>query len=543
MRVFHLLSAGAVLTTAAMLIAPETGAAATGKPRWVMHVERYSGGISNGVRFSLDPAVIAAQGRYKVRAAAAPAAGPVTGNVQMNDDSYPPLPQNETSVAASTDDPLVAVAAANDYISGGVVVMRTKDGGQHWKSTRISPQYFQTRDYCTGGDPAVAYSARDHAFYLSQLCFFRASPPSEVHVFVSLDNGATWTPGRQAAIAATNFDAGTGKVDDTIFNDKEYLTVDNTPTSPHYGRIYVSYTRFHLASDGSSDSCPIQLAYADNIPSQNPRQTIWTHTEVVPDDFTSGGVGPSANQFSVPVIEKNGALDIAFVLEECNTSLDHGLRFQKSLNGGASFLKKAVRVNKPGQWKDNHDLGDLIPHTAFRAPNTIALAYSPKTGTLAYVYTNYISGRADGNIDVSLSSDGGLTWSDSQTISLEGGAPAPNNQFFPWIAATPSGRFIAMWLDRRQDPNNHDIGTFEAISNNDGATWKNKDISTTTWNPDLGFFTSGAFIGDYSGLAANDEVTYPVWTDGRDSSIAQTGIGETDIFTDVEISSSSFATE
>src|SRR4029077_8271365 len=102
--------------------------------------------------------------------------------------------------------------------------------------------------------------------------------------------------------------------------------------------------------------------------------------------------------------------------------------------------------------------------------------------TLAYVYTNYISGRANGNIDVSLSSDGGTTWSDAQTISLENGAPAPNNQFFPWIAATPSGRFIAMWLDRRQDPNNHDIGTFEAISKDDGATWKNTDISTTTWN-------------------------------------------------------------
>ena len=30
---------------------------------------------------------------------------------------------------------------------------------------------------------------------------------------------------------------------------------------------------------------------------------------------------------------------------------------------------------------------------------------------------------------------------------------------------------------------------------------------------------------------------YPVWTDGRDSSIDQTGIGETDIFTNVEIRS------
>jgi hypothetical protein len=29
------------------------------------------------------------------------------------------LPQNETAVAASLDNPKVAVAAANDYVSGG----------------------------------------------------------------------------------------------------------------------------------------------------------------------------------------------------------------------------------------------------------------------------------------------------------------------------------------------------------------------------------------------------------------------------------------
>ena len=77
--------------------------------------------------------------------------------------------------------------------------------------------------------------------------------------------------------------------------------------------------------------------------------------------------------------------------------------------------------------------------------------------------------------------------------------------------------------------------SFEARSTDDGSTWKNVNISTTTWNPDLGFFKSGAFIGDYSGIAANDSVTYPTWTDGRHSNIANTGIGETDVFTDVEI--------
>ncbi len=48
----------------------------------------------------------------------------------MNDDSNPPLPQNETSVAYNTRNPLIAVAASNDYVSGGVAIMRTANGGQ-----------------------------------------------------------------------------------------------------------------------------------------------------------------------------------------------------------------------------------------------------------------------------------------------------------------------------------------------------------------------------------------------------------------------------
>ena len=95
---------------------------------------------------------------------------------------------------------------------------------------------------------------------------------------------------------------------------------------------------------------------------------------------------------------------------------------------------------------------------------------------------------------------------------------------------------MAIWLDRRQDPDNHDIGTWEAASTDDGADVERTSRSPATlWDPDLGFFTSGAFIGDYSGSAANDQVIYPAWTDGRNNSINETGIGETDVFTDVEI--------
>ena len=110
---------------------PTTPSAAT--PLWVTHVARYPGGISGGVR-----AVYAAQAQNGAPSAAAKAprtaaAGPKSNdtNVQMNDDSYPPMPQNETAVAYNVIDPDVAVAAANDYVSGGVVVMRTSDGGRH----------------------------------------------------------------------------------------------------------------------------------------------------------------------------------------------------------------------------------------------------------------------------------------------------------------------------------------------------------------------------------------------------------------------------
>src|SRR5204863_8444279 len=103
--------AGLIATAAAIGVGqptPTTPAAKT--PRWVTHVARYPGGISAGVRAMLASA--------QARSSGAPSAGPGShggggNNVQMNDDSYPPLPQNETAVTYNTTHPQIAVAAAN----------------------------------------------------------------------------------------------------------------------------------------------------------------------------------------------------------------------------------------------------------------------------------------------------------------------------------------------------------------------------------------------------------------------------------------------
>jgi hypothetical protein len=535
-----LVLASAATTWGVSSLAGASGPSTAGVPRWELHVRDYPGGISNGVRAALAAAdASVAAPTAKPQAPVKRASSVQSGNVQMNDNSYPPLPENETSVALNTANENVAVAASNDYVSGGLLIMRTADGGHSWHSTRVVPVYHHAGDplsgnTCQGGDPSVAYSARDRVFFAAQLCFFRGATPSEVQIYLSRDDGQTWTPGRQAAIAATNFSSALGGPDPSIFNDKDYITVDNTPTSPHYGRLYVTWTKFHMLPSGFSDYCPVQLAYTDIVPAFNPALTTFQHTAVVPDNPGGNGLGPSANQDSQPVVQPDGTLHVSYVEEECNTAIDHHLYINNSADGGATF-GNAIQIDKPGQFIDNPDPGDLLPNKSFRAPIGPSLNYNAATNTLAFMYQNNLERKRSGaNISVQTSTDGGNTWSNMRWVSVDGsGKPARNDQFFSWVTSDTAGTFRAIWLDNREDPGNKLIDTWEGISRDNGKTWANTKLSTTLWNPDLAFFSSGAFIGDYIGAVAGAHAFYPVWVDGRNTAIASTGIGNTDIFTNV----------
>jgi len=118
-----------------------------------------------------------------------------------------------------------------------------------------------------------------------------------------------------------------------------------------------------------------------------------------------------------------------------------------------------------------------------------------------------------------------------RTVSTDAfGNPAPHDQFFPWIAVDPQGITHIVWLDNRNDPTNVNIETFEQQTLDTSVFLSNVDISTASWNPNAGFFSSGAFIGDYIGVAAAENgIEYPVWTDGRKS--LGPPLGQTDIYT------------
>ncbi|HEY6679405.1 MAG TPA: hypothetical protein VI411_10980, partial [Actinomycetota bacterium] len=282
-RALRSLFAFTFIPAAIGLSAAAPGSAASA-PRWVVHVTSFSGGISNGVRARL--AAVDAEGgstlalRPTGTAATELATAIDLQNVQMNSDCDPPLPQNETSVAFNVTDPMNAVAAANDFCGDGYWMGFTTDGGQTWGSIFKDPKT-SNGERCFGSDPSVIYSRRDAAFYVSTLCFFSTSPISEVQVWKSVDGGATWTASTSASLVITNR-ATDGSIDGSVFYDKELMAVDNNPASPHYGRIYVTFIKFHMPGGNARvDTCPVQLAFTDNIPTADPRTATWSHTAVV----------------------------------------------------------------------------------------------------------------------------------------------------------------------------------------------------------------------------------------------------------------------
>jgi len=513
-----------------------TDASAHKVPQWIKHVQHWDGGISNGVRER------AAQAAGEITVPRTHASVAVTigsaalDNVQMNGDSTPPLPQDEPSIAESLDDPMNAVAASNDYTGDGFWIGSTTDGGQTWASQWKDPKFSFDGGRCFASDPSVAYSLRDHAFYLSTLCYFSTTPASEIQVWKSVDGGATWSSSQHPALVITNH-AADGSIDASVFYDKELMAIDNTPSSAHFGRIYVTYTKFHMTggSYARSDYCPVQAAYTDAIPTADPGASSWGHTAIVPDAPGGKGTGSSADQFSTPLVDDHGALDVAFVQEDCNSSIDHALFFARSTTGGASF-GGVVRVDQPGWFADDPNANDNLPGKGHvRFPNTPSLAYDATRGRLALIYQNNVDRTVSGaDISLQTSNDWGAAWAAPKPISVKpNGTAAPRDQFFPAIGVDAEGKWFAIWQDTRLDPANHLISTFQGESSDGGATWTNHLISTASFDARKSFFTCGCFIGDYNQIAVSSEVVLPAWTDGRDS--PPKPAGDSNVWTNVEI--------
>jgi BNR repeat-like domain len=194
----------------------------------------------------------------------------------------------EPDVAVSPVDKNIAIAAAHDsrFHDGGAVdisVAWTGDGGAHWQHAAVRGITTATGGpYDRASDPVLAFGA-DGTAYLSVLVF-DVTCPTAVAVLRSKDGGRTWgSPHYAHRSTSCNYS-----------DDKNWIVVDNSPASPHFGRVYQFWTPF-LYNGDTYLSSPQALRWSDD------KGNTWSKTTYVsPVDH--------GTQNSQPMIRPDGSI-------------------------------------------------------------------------------------------------------------------------------------------------------------------------------------------------------------------------------------------
>jgi len=496
--------------------------------------------------------------------------------VTVNQDTAA-APQNEPAVAVDPTNAQRIVVGMNDYVSrtwsctvdgtpcsalgdGYSGTYYSNDGGANWCCTPTDPSHLGTEIpgverltggiYDAGGDPSLAFNSQGVVFYAG-LGFDRTAPPNTVAVNRGTFDGSGALSWSQPTFINPTTSPAT-------LNDKEWIAVDSHAGSPFQDRVYVSWTRFLFNPiNGRYVQSPIAFAYSadDGATFSTPR-------------LISGNV--LYGQGSHVMVGTDGTVYVLWDASTRLASLD-SIWVVSSHDGGVTW-SKPIAIST---------LADIPPpfHTVFRdnsypagavaSDGTLVAAWAAEVSNTATSYGGdpncayFIVGSAatyancHSTIVVSMSTDGGMTWSApalafpalnamTQTaigypVTQPGGsafnAPAAHrvDMVFPAVAAGPNGEVyvstyaadvVSPWQTCAAGPappegriNCTVLGNYTHNSRLDYVvtnltTGVTQTVSTHPINTRNGF--GGGFFGDYTDLAVGSDGTFhAVWTDSN----------------------------
>lgn len=410
---------------------------------------------------------------------------------------------NEPGTAQSTDNPNLVVVAFQSYQQGSgcgdshAFASASSDAGLHWSQTELPG----LQD-AASGDTQVAYDAVHHVFVLSFIEFTRDSvgnpiAPGRLGVEVSSD-GVNWA--LDATLATTT---------SSDFIDKDGIAADMNPSSPHYGRVAVSWTDFGGSGQFFYD------AYTDNGGSS------W--------NFGSTSINYGSNNCgngTSPAFDANGDLMVAWF--GCNGGGTQELE-ELSTDGGATWPAPADTTisgisNIGSAGSDGGCIADN-GGTAFRCNSFPSLGGDPNSadeGGQAFI-VNWADAESTTQNSITAtisqirsltSTDGGASWGHAAFMNFDNFG----DKFFPAVSFAPDGRLNLTYSNREDSASN---------SNPNGSTydqWNTEatNLATFLGNSYITYVADGTlqnpgtrgFIGDYSGETSDDNNfdTIPTYT-------------------------------
>ena len=454
-------------------------------------------------------------------------------------DCDDPLPNNEPDVEVHPTNPNLLVASSNDYGTCCDEIYTSTNGGTSWTNMNVSNE----KPSKIGSDPVTVFDPKHGTIIHSSLSYSglhaagTQTCDGDLVVSVSTD-GLTW----DKPVVVDDGD-GCDLSKQQFFNDKEWIVTDTTPTSPFYGRTYLTWSKY-LSRDGAYVSSEIWESHSDD------GGATWSAGKPI-SGFggalcTYQADGPAGvcdeNQFSVPTVDVNGKLYVAFENEQ-NTSLwdgkanefDDQYLLVTSSNGGATFSAPSFVVGLEDGASDYPiNVRDRQTLTGYQvrvnsAGNIVADARAGHAGTLYLAFSDNRNGTAAAtNTDVFLmsSTNGGATW--TGPVQVDSGA---GDQWFPWVDVDPTTGVPGVLYNDRGNAN---TALYRASLNEGGVK---TIVSARPSDPTNSvFFQAHAagcdkcatFHGDYIRVAYDSTgVANAVWTDmSVDNTVPAFGTGK-----------------
>lgn len=388
----------------------------------------------------------------------------------------------EPSIAIDPVNPRIIVVGAQEgrFADDGAVetgYATSQDGGHTWAdgnlpmlTTAVGGPFERSTDIAVTFGP-------DGTAYAETGSYDQSNPRSTIAVQASTNGGLTFGP--PSLVTDDN--------NPNILNDKNWIAVDTFARSPHYGRIYVVWSRFITTGSGTGavTHAPGTISYSDD------HGRTWS-----PLRFVSAA--DADTEGLIPLIHPDGSVTVIYVqtvgsndFEVAQTSRDGGNTWGAPVTVGA-FLGSEVPGMRTG----------LVP----------AAAIDPSTGHMYVAWQDTRFNAAGLNdIVLSVSANGGQNWSAPRVVNPR---VAGLDRFTPAMAA--AGGAVHITYGTRGDNGTAPAATEDYIVSADGGRTfgPQRQVgppSVLRWAA----ITNGGtaiFLGDYVGVAATPRTAAFAWS-------------------------------